>query len=90
MRQLINFNPRLRKGDDRREIDTRSKNQRFQSTSPQGRRLHSGIFKSIYSNFNPRLRKGDDLFIFIPKSFKAYFNPRLRKGDDITQINNGC
>jgi len=60
---------------------------KFQSTSPQGRRLHSGIFKSIYTDFNPRLRKGDDVYRLFFRIEPKDFNPRLRKGDDISSLN---
>jgi len=88
LRPYRHFNPRLRKGDDSAIFRRFWCRMKFQSTSPQGRRLLLQILlRDIHYYFNPRLRKGDDV---VPHDNDVspghYFNPRLRKGDDLYNL----
>ena len=59
--RICNFNPRSRKGSDKRQADIAERIDQFQSTLPQGERLQRfGSKHIILSDFNPRSRKGSD------------------------------
>jgi len=80
--RCASFNPRARRGRDASSSALGRHGSQFQSTRPQGARLHILRHRHSYFCFNPRARRGRDDLAGMSSGAVLSFNPRARRGRD--------
>ncbi len=76
------FNPRARRGRDRRKLKANRERVWFQSTRPQGARLFLKLSLEVVLSFQSTRPQGARLIRSLMQREMRCFNPRARRGRD--------